>query len=170
MAELMGTKTTVIESDDDVDDDDYDGGRSDDNRVGGRPNYDDDSDDEDPRSRAPEIYSTAERRVDQAYSEDSRSSRGVPVGALRCERPLEVKSSQQTPWISTRRLPSNTEPTIRVVVPPLCTKETNPSHICSNNVETYGENFMSKSYPDCSWFKYKPLRLQNDPRSDGQAT
>ncbi|GFR68351.1 hypothetical protein ElyMa_000276400 [Elysia marginata] len=40
-----------------------------------------------PRSRAPEIYSTAERRVDQAYSEDSRSSRGVPVGALRCERP-----------------------------------------------------------------------------------
>ncbi|GFR61288.1 hypothetical protein ElyMa_003552900 [Elysia marginata] len=33
------------------------------------------------------IYSTAERRVDQAYSEDSRSSRGVPVGALRCERP-----------------------------------------------------------------------------------
>ncbi|GFR83830.1 hypothetical protein ElyMa_005984500 [Elysia marginata] len=35
----------------------------------------------------PEIYSTAERRVDQAYSEDSRSSRGVPVGALRCERP-----------------------------------------------------------------------------------
>ncbi|GFR94401.1 hypothetical protein ElyMa_000917900 [Elysia marginata] len=40
-----------------------------------------------PRSRAPEIYSTAERRVDQAYSKDSRSSRGVPVGALRCERP-----------------------------------------------------------------------------------
>ncbi|GFR98855.1 hypothetical protein ElyMa_006360200 [Elysia marginata] len=38
-------------------------------------------------SRVPEIYSTAERRVDQAYSEDSRSSRGVPVGALRCERP-----------------------------------------------------------------------------------
>ncbi|GFS18542.1 hypothetical protein ElyMa_001525200 [Elysia marginata] len=33
------------------------------------------------------IYGTAERRVDQAYSEDSRSSRGVPVGALRCERP-----------------------------------------------------------------------------------
>ncbi|GFR62923.1 hypothetical protein ElyMa_000142900 [Elysia marginata] len=27
------------------------------------------------------------RRVDQAYSEDSRSSRGVPVGALKCERP-----------------------------------------------------------------------------------
>ncbi|GFR78072.1 hypothetical protein ElyMa_000524600 [Elysia marginata] len=40
-----------------------------------------------PRSRAPEIYSTAGRQVDQAYSEDSRSSRGVPVGALRCERP-----------------------------------------------------------------------------------
>ncbi|GFS00836.1 hypothetical protein ElyMa_001081100 [Elysia marginata] len=40
-----------------------------------------------PRSRAPEIYSTAERQVDQAYSEDSKSSRGVPVGALRCERP-----------------------------------------------------------------------------------
>ncbi|GFR86817.1 very-long-chain enoyl-CoA reductase [Elysia marginata] len=33
------------------------------------------------------FYSTAERRVDQAYSEGSRSSRGVPVGALRCERP-----------------------------------------------------------------------------------
>ncbi|GFR71494.1 hypothetical protein ElyMa_005680400 [Elysia marginata] len=33
------------------------------------------------------IASTAERRVDQAYSEDSRSSRGVPVGALRGERP-----------------------------------------------------------------------------------
>ncbi|GFS23836.1 hypothetical protein ElyMa_005142700 [Elysia marginata] len=36
-----------------------------------------------------------QRRVDQAYtvsySEDSRSSRGVPVGALRCERP-EVNS------------------------------------------------------------------------------
>ncbi|GFR75832.1 hypothetical protein ElyMa_000465500 [Elysia marginata] len=43
--------------------------------------------DKQPRSRAPEIYSTAERRLDQAYSEDSRSSRGVPVGALRCERP-----------------------------------------------------------------------------------
>ncbi|GFS05213.1 endonuclease-reverse transcriptase [Elysia marginata] len=40
-----------------------------------------------PRSRAPEIYSTAKRRVDQAYSEDSRSSPGIPVGALRCERP-----------------------------------------------------------------------------------
>ncbi|GFR66605.1 hypothetical protein ElyMa_001973900 [Elysia marginata] len=40
-----------------------------------------------PRFRALEIYSTAERRVVQAYSEDSRSSRGVPVGALRCERP-----------------------------------------------------------------------------------
>ncbi|GFR73342.1 hypothetical protein ElyMa_002134400 [Elysia marginata] len=56
-----------------------------------------------PRSRASEIYSTAERRVDQGYSEDSRSSRGVPVGALRYAKgPKSSQSSSQT--VETKQL------------------------------------------------------------------